>query len=168
MLFNKFETGLLVKVSRSVESFKSSKVYPFETLAPAKIDRRIYKSIADSFSPKGIGHDEPPEMRPLAFSMNPVDDNGTFDTAIHQRSPETVAVLVIAPEKLREFSGHFSLKKETESPMFVVVGTMEFSDSADRAGDIASCYLNLPHKNPFFDLRSIPTIIDYPKESEGV
>jgi hypothetical protein len=131
MLLNESESLFLIKMSRGVKPLKCPQIYFPVTPVPAKADRGIDKPVACSFSPQGIRQYEPPEMCTFAFGMNAVNRNRTFDTAVRQHSPKTVAALVVSLEKFRKFVRDFGFEEQPESPMVMVVGTMKFSDSSE-------------------------------------
>jgi hypothetical protein len=143
MLLNQPEARLFIKMPCRAEPLKCPQIYLLKTYSPAKADGRMDELVARAFSPHGIRHDEPSQMGPLAFAINPIDCNRAFDTAVYRHRPKAVSAFVIPLQKLRKLDRHLSFEEKPKSPLIMVVDTVKFGNSSNGARNIAFAYRNL-------------------------
>ncbi len=69
--------------------------------------------------------------------MHPINGDGALDAPADRGRPEAIALRVIAPEELREFTCYPGFEERAKSPMVMIVFAMQLDDATDSTRPVA-------------------------------
>jgi hypothetical protein len=75
MLFGKFESEFLIKMTGRIESRECPKINSFESGSPTKFDGFFHQYLTNTLALVLRRHDEPSQMGTVAIEIDPVDGN---------------------------------------------------------------------------------------------
>ena len=136
MLFGKFESEFLIKMTGRIESRECPKINSVEICFPTKFDGLCHQHLTNPLALVFRRHDEPSQMGTVAIEIHPVNGNGPGDSSIYTHYTESIPGFVESAEKLRKLDSHLGFEIQIETPMLVVIPSMKFSNPTDRPGDI--------------------------------
>jgi hypothetical protein len=123
-------------MARWMKTCKSPKTDSVKLLLSAKFDGLFDQHLPDALPLALRRYNEPSQVGPLAIVIDPIDGDRAYNFLSDTRYPEPVMCFIKAPQKLRKLYGHFGFKEKMEAPMFVVIRTMELSNSTNGTRNI--------------------------------
>ena len=130
------ETELLIEMTGWIKSCESRQVDPPEVDPPTEVDGLMKQKVPESLPLKFGIDDEPAEAGTHGPGFLPIDDNGTDDSSVSHRYPETVVCLVEPVQELGQLCSYLGLEEEIKAPVFVIIGGMEFGNPSDCAWNV--------------------------------